>query len=272
MIVVCIKWVPLRVEVDPLTGVATTNERDFGVSMADQAALELALQIGEQRAEEVVALTVGGPSADGALRLALAAGAASAQRFEIVNASSAATATALALRAVEASLIVCGDYSLDGGSATVPALIAAHCDVPQALGVAAVASTEPFVVVRRLDKGARELLAIEGRAVISVEGSVARLRRPSTAAVINAQRAPINAQRAPVTADVASQNIEVIMAAYRPPSRRVAAPYGSTRDRILAVTGATATAKSGRREIRVDSPHAAAAIIDQLEAWGYLSS
>ena len=272
MIVVCMKWVPLRVEVDSLTGVATTNEREFGVSMADQAALELALQIGEQRAEEVVALTVGGQRSDGALRLALAAGASSAERIEVENVSSAATANALAWRAVDASLIVCGDYSLDGGSATVPALIAAHRDWPQALGVAAVASTEPLVVVRRLDKGARELLAIEGPAVISVEGSVARLRRPSTTAVIAAQRAVFTVQRAPITADSATRKDDAITEPFRSPSRRIAPPSGSTRDRILAVTGVAAAAKSGRREIRMDPAPAAAAIIDQLDAWGYLSS
>ena len=53
MIAVCVKWVDLRPEIDALTGAVSTDERRFGFSSADEAALELALRIVQARGGDV---------------------------------------------------------------------------------------------------------------------------------------------------------------------------------------------------------------------------
>ena len=87
-------------------------------------------------------------------------------------------------------LVVCGDYSADRGSGTVPAALAALTGLPQALGLVSAVLAEPAAdgvdgsssparirVQRRLDGARREELLVSPPAVVSVEGSVARLRR-----------------------------------------------------------------------------------------------
>ena len=67
-VAVCVKWVDLRPEVDPLTGVVRHDARTTGLSDADQAAIEWALRAGEAWGEPVVAVTAGPDAADAALR------------------------------------------------------------------------------------------------------------------------------------------------------------------------------------------------------------
>ena len=275
MIVVALKWVPLRIDVDPLSGVASSEPRDFGLSLADQAALELALQIANHRGVSVTALTVGPPAADGALREAFAAGVDRSIRIDS-SGSGIHTARALAPHCVDAQLVLCGDYSLDLASGSVPAYLAALLGLPQALGLVQTESLMPLIVTRRLDRGARERLEITGPAVLSVEGSVAQLRRATTASVIASHGRQIELHSAPISGDSGHQAVAVSTpmstGPYRPPSRRVASPVGSTRTRVLAVTGSLAGSNSSRRELRVDPAVAASEIVDQLRAWGYLPS
>ena len=75
VVVAALKWADLFVDVDPLTGEASADRRARGLSAADEAALELALTLGEALGRRVVAITVGGPDAAVGLRGALAVGA-----------------------------------------------------------------------------------------------------------------------------------------------------------------------------------------------------
>ncbi|MFZ1544677.1 MAG: hypothetical protein WAT32_15415, partial [Candidatus Microthrix parvicella] len=75
VVVAALKWADLFVDVDPLTGEASADRRARGLSAADEAALELALTLGEALGRRVVAITVGGPDAAAGLRGALAVGA-----------------------------------------------------------------------------------------------------------------------------------------------------------------------------------------------------
>src|SRR5213075_913497 len=94
LIAVCVKWVDLRPEVDPLSGAVHHDARSTGLSDADQAALEWALRAGEAWGEPVVAATAGPAAAGAALREALAAGAARAVRVELAPYASSATVAA----------------------------------------------------------------------------------------------------------------------------------------------------------------------------------
>jgi electron transfer flavoprotein beta subunit len=269
-IVVALKHVPLRVEVDPLTGVVETSERESGLSYADEAAIEWALTIGEAWNGQVEAVTVGPASADNVLRQALAVGAATAVRIDAsVDTSSVAVGRAIASVAQGADLVVCGDYSLDRGSGSVPAFVAAQLGVGQALGLVAIDVGGPGLlrVTRRLDGGRREMLDVDGPAVISVEGSTARLRRASLRASLGAASASIATR-----SDLVVSGSPTVSArtAYRPRARVVPAPAGATAlERIKSVT-ATSTATEARADpIVMTPPEAADAILDALARWGY---
>jgi electron transfer flavoprotein beta subunit len=269
-IVVALKHVPLRVEVDALTGAVDTTEREAGLSYADQAALEWALAIAEAWGGAVEVISVGPVAADAVLRDALAAGAGRAARVEApLDTSSAQVAAAVAAFASGADLVLCGDYSLDRGSGSVPAFIAAEMGVGQALGLVGITVGAPgnLAVVRRLDGGRRELLTVAGPAVLSVEGSTARLRRGSLKASLAATRARIE-----VVGETAASREPTVGArrAYRPRARVVPPPSGATAlDRIRAVTAPVGSGTERSDPIELSAVEAADAIIDALARWGY---
>lgn len=264
MIVVCTKWVAHPGE--------PFDERYAGASPADRAALELALRQAALTGDEVAVVTVGPAGADGVLRDAAAAGAHRCVRVDApVGMSSAAVADAIvaAVRDVVggASWVWCGDYSLDRGSASVPAFVAHGLHARQALGVIEVDMSSTSVrAVRRLDAGRREVVELSSPAVVSVEGSVATLRRASLSGVRAAAAVPITVVTPPAVLVE-----EPLVRPYRPRARALAAPAGgSAVDRVRALT---TTGGSGRGEVVELSPDAAARrILDALVGWGYLSA
>jgi electron transfer flavoprotein beta subunit len=273
LIGVCVKQVDLRPEVDPLSGAVTgTDPRFAGVSAADQAAVETALRLAEAWGAEVVAVTAGPPRAEAALRDCLAAGAARAVRVELDDqAPSRTVAAALAGPLAGADVVCCGDWSLDRGSGSVPAFLAAELDAAQALGLVAV---EPgpagaLEVERRLDQGRRERLRVRAPAVLSVEAGSARLRRAALSAVLAARQAAIDVTPAPA---VPPEPVRVVSTApYRPRARVLSPPPPDldARGRILALTGALSD-REPPRTLTLGAEEAADALLDQLRAWGYL--
>ena len=203
-IAVCMKWVALRPDIDPISGSVSTDERWSGPSLADQAALELALQLGGARNTRVIVLSVGDSTSDAMLTDAVACGAVSAIRIantattndHAPTSASIAAALAEVLRPLNPQLVLCGDWSLDRGSGSVPPFLAAELDYGQVCGIVHVyplASDHTMLQVeRRLDGGRREALTITGPAVLSVEGAAARLRRANLAGVMAAQKTTID--------------------------------------------------------------------------------
>ena len=191
---VCWKWVSLdRDHHGDGQGDRHLDQRWAGVSAADEAALEIALRIAEaapgtRTDHEVIVWCLGPAGADDTLRAALAAGADRAGRIDAspeLDSRTVADALAAQLRGID--VVVCGDYSLDRGTGSVPAFVAAELGAAQALGLVEVVDDgaglgeEPpsLRVVRRLDAGRREVLDVAAPAVLSVEGSIATLRRSS---------------------------------------------------------------------------------------------
>jgi electron transfer flavoprotein beta subunit len=270
-IAVALKWVPLRFSVDPLSGAVSVDAHDWGASPADLAGLEWALRLAEEWNGSVTAATVGPPGAEAMLRDALAAGAAGAVRVDPAGSlTSAAVASALAGLAplAEADVILCGDASLDRGSGAVPAYLAAARGGAQALGLVALAPEAPGVVraQRRLDGGWREELRVAAPAVLSVEGSTARLRRAPLAGVLQAREVEIPVV-APGEAGTAPPSR---WGPYRPRARIIPAPSGDdVRQRILAVTG-TLVDRPANELVTLPPAAAADRFLEQLRAWGYL--
>lgn len=268
-IAVCVKWsLPPNGE----------DERFAGISLSDQAALEVALAIAESRGETVRVVTVAPPAAERALRDAVACGAVETSRIHTddrtdasANAPDSATVASLLADAVaDCSLVVCGDYSIDRGSGSVPAFIAAKLGIDQALGLVGVDITGPSIeVVRRLDGARREILRVNGRAVLSVEGSVARLRRAPLRSVLAADRHQVTVRSTSV--DDSRRWIPDSITPFRPRARVLPAPVGaSALDRVRLITDAGGTPSRGET-VELPPDRAAARIVDALREWGYLS-
>ena len=260
-IVACLKWVAHPGE--------PHDERFAGASPADQAALELALGQADALGSTVVAVTVGPPGADKVLRDALAAGVHRAVRIDApTNAPSADVAAAIAAVVPDARWVWCGDYSLDRGTGSVPAFLAARLQAEQALGVIAVSLDGDSVrATRRLDGGRRELLHVHEPAVVSVEGAVASLRRAGLAALRAAGRAPIE-----VVVPTTPMRVEAaVVRPYRPRARALAAPGGDDAlDRLRVLTDASAASAARGETVELAPADAAARIVRALREWGYL--
>lgn len=285
-VVVCLKWVDHRPEIDPLSGVVTTDHRFSGASPADRAALEWSLRLTGEIGGTVTAVTCGPAEATPMLRDALAVGAEHAVLVDDDpgGLASERVASLLAPVCADADLVVCGLHSLDRGSGSVPAYLAHVLGVPQALGlVAATASAAPTTgptpieVVRRLDEGRRERLRVTGRCVLSFEGGV-ELRRGSLTARLASRTAAIERHRPPAIGAAGHNDLPadapdvVAIGPYRPRAKVLPAPTGSTRQRVaeLVATDAGEGGPSTVQELPPDE--AAELVVDRLVEWGYLTS
>jgi electron transfer flavoprotein beta subunit len=299
VVAACLKWADLRPEVDPLSGAVAHDARSFGWSAADEAALEWAVRLGECWRAPVVALTAGPAPATEGLRRALAVGAAAAVRVDVdadASSSSVAEGLAAALRPLadvvpgqpapaggagrgdggDVRLVACcGDWSVDRGSGSVPAFLAAELGAAQALGLVGLhaggAVPGRLQVERRLDRGRRERLEVTAPAVVSVEGGTAHLRRASLPAVLAADSAAVTVVPGPPP-PAGSGNVPrpLRQTAYRPRARILAGPDPAAPpdQRVLALTGALVE-RSPPRTVRAEPAEAAGIILEQLRAWGY---
>jgi electron transfer flavoprotein beta subunit len=283
MIVVCMKWVALRPEVDQLTGDTVTDARWSGASLADQAALELALQIASARSSTVTVLTVGPLNAEQLLCDAVACGASHAIRIDVPSAQAAMPSQSVAnniaklissVSAQTIELVLCGDWSADRGSGSVPVFLAEALGLDDACGIVTVDLSDVNGLTdgvlhaeRRLDGGRRERLRIALPAVVSVEGVAARLRRAPLNGVLRAKTeaiAVIAALHDPVIP------APITSAPYRPRTRVLDGPSTSLSPlrRVEILTGAL-NERTPPRKLTLDPEAAAEAILEQLKTWGY---
>jgi electron transfer flavoprotein beta subunit len=241
------------------------------VSAAEEAALEVALRLAERgRDREIVVVTVGGPSVEPVLREALAVGATRAVRVDAADGlTSSAVAEAIAGVATGATWVVCGDASADRGTGAVPAYLAAELAAAQALGLVEVAveDRDRASVVRRLDGGRRELLSVTSPAVLSVEGAVARLRRASLPAELDAHHAVVEVVPGPPGPVEASAAV----GPYRPRPRQRPAPSGDALHRIQELTSTGGAPPVHAEVVTLEPAAAAARILAALGEWGYLA-
>ncbi len=276
MIAVCLKWTAAPLDGGSI-GPDANDDRFAGVSPADRAALELALRLADVRHTSVTAFAAGPVGAERALRDAIAAGATRAVRLDMAaDADSRDVAFELAQLLADATVVLCGDYSLDRGSGSVPAFIAHHRRVAQALGLVAVgvdhvADAPDDAVIhatRRLDGGRRELLEVPTPCVLSVEGSLATLRRAPLPRALASHDAVIEVVRTP---PAHHHGAPAIVTPYRPRARVMPAPDGDDPlDRLRRLTDAGTSTVRG--ETVVLEPRAAAArMIAVLRAWGYVT-
>jgi len=247
---------------------AGTHDNGVSLSAADAAALEVGLRLDD----DVTAATVGPPAAERGVREALASGARRGFRVDApVGLRSDGVARALATLCEGARWIVCGDASPHRGTGAVPAFLAAELGIGQALGLVAVepisGDSSRLRLTRRLDGGRREVLVASSPTVISVEGSVARLRRASLPDQLAAQRATIDVRRGP---DGPVEQPATVRA-YRPRPRELAMPSGDADHRIRQLTAAGVSTSRRLETVILEPGEAAARIVATLTVWGYLA-
>ncbi len=277
LVVVCLRITDLRPEVDLLSGAITRDPWSTGLSAADAAALEHGLRVAEAWSGRVVAVAVGPPAVEAALRDVAALGA---QVVRIpspgpggeADADPAATGSGyieelatdeqdLARTIVsvvtgygEPALVLCGDRSADRGTGALPAFLAHELGASQALGLVSLETEGPepdrvdgstgmsLIVERRLDAGWRERLRVPVPAVCSVEGAGVTLRRASLAAALAAGELaiPVVRSQADRRPGVDPPAVQVGSSSpYTPPPRVLPAPPSDDpRIRLLELTGA----------------------------------
>lgn len=260
---IALKWTPYAgVDGDG------ADARYGGLSAADQAALEIALCFAAAWTCPTLAVSVGTGAARDALVQALAVGVTEVVHIDAPsNLASATVAALLAREFADCDAVICGDYSRDRGSGSTPAFLAAELEADQALGLsAAVAESAGTVVAdRRLEAGRRERLRLTGRMVLSVESSVARLRRAKLPDLMAARSAPIpsrDCREAPEAPRPAREG------PFRPRAKVLAPPSGLARDRIERLTGLMRPPAT-RQTVELSPAAAADLIARRLEDWGY---
>jgi electron transfer flavoprotein beta subunit len=287
-IAACLKWTPSThgggpSPADSTTGIA--DDRFAGVSAADRAALEVALRLAERLGTTVTAVAAGPSAAERVLRDALAAGAHRAVRVEMpVDSDSRDVAFEIAQLLADTDVVLCGDYSLDRGSGSVPAFVAHHRGAAQALGLVSVDLDAPeragtggtpdpapgvaLRAVRRLDGGRREVLRVPVPCVLSVEGSVAGLRRAPLPRALASRTATVEVVTAP---PAHHHGAPAIVTPYRPRARVMPAPTGDdVLDRLRALTDAGGASTRGET-VELPPREAAARIVAALREWGHLA-
>lgn len=206
-IVVCVKAVPgsTEVKMDPKTNTIVRDGGQAVINPFDASALETALQIKDDFAEQrvdvqVTVVSMSIPATEALLRDCIARGADDAILLTdraFAGADTLATAYALkcGIDAIDEpfSMIICGKMAVDGDTAQIgPELAAAYdaCCVTDASLIKDVRTGQGDVVVHATDEG-NEAVCVPEPAVITVSKDIAQLRMPSIAGLKRAENAKV---------------------------------------------------------------------------------
>src|SRR5207244_2464393 len=170
-IVCLVKQVPQpgAIEFDEETKTLKREGVPLELNPFDRYAVQHAVALSERVGGEVVAMTMGPPQAEDALREALALGADRAillsdRVFAVADTLGTSRTLALALRKEGFDLILCGKKTVDSETWQVPPEVAAFLDVPHVTNAIAL---EPGLRVTRMTDEAEELWDVPTPAVVS---------------------------------------------------------------------------------------------------------
>jgi len=201
-IFVCIKQVPgvAEVKIDPKTNTLIREGIPSIVNPHDKHAIELAVSLREKYSGEVIALSMGPPQAEKALREALAMGVDIAYLLTdraFAGADTLATSHTLALgikkllkgtQENEKYLVICGTQAIDGDTAQVGPELAEELNIPQITYVLKFELRgKDMIRVERAFR-AEEVVVIETKlpALISVLKEINKPRNPGIKGMVNA--------------------------------------------------------------------------------------
>ena len=199
-IIVPIKQVPetSAVNMDPETGTMIREGVEAIINPLDLYGIELAIALREQHGGEVVAISMGPPKAEKALREAIAMGCdrgvlLSDKAFAGADTWATAYTLARAIRRLGAfDLIICGERATDGDTGQVGPGIASFLDLPVATYVGKFdAVGDGTIRVHRLVEDGYEVLDVRLPGVITVVKEVSQPRLPTLRGKQKARRAEI---------------------------------------------------------------------------------
>lgn len=200
-IVACVKQVVETEHLTEIVGETSIDDPDLPrvINMCDLVAVEEALLHKEKgRAEEVVVISMGPPSAEEALYRCLAMGADRAvllsdPSFEGSDSHATALVLVKAISSLEYGLILCGKRASDTEAGQVGYCLAEMLGIPIISGAirVEVPSDEKVIVHRKLRGGYREVLETSLPAIVSVEMGLNEPRYVSIRAVSRARKGEI---------------------------------------------------------------------------------
>lgn len=201
-IIICIKQVPdpqhlSKIKIDPETKTIRREGIPAVLNPNDRNAIEEALRIQEKLGWNTIAISMGPPQAEEALRQALAMGVNEAillcdKRF--AGADTLATAITLAKAVTKIGdykLILCGQETVDGSTGQVPPQIAEFLDLPHATRVKKIQlNTNEVLVESQIEYGTLKI-SMQLPAVISVTREINTPRIPPIKGILRACRQTI---------------------------------------------------------------------------------
>jgi electron transfer flavoprotein beta subunit len=199
-IVVCVKQVPAthEVSIDPETKRIRREGVEAEMNPFDLYAVEQGVQLVERLGGETIAVSMGPPQAEAALREALSMGVDRAVLLsDKAFAGSDTWATSYALACAvgyvgDVDLVLCGKQAIDGDTAQVGPGIAAHLGWPQVTYVSAMpeASAGRLVVARMNEEGC-ETVEVRLPAVLTVVKDLNVPRVPTLRSCLAARKAEV---------------------------------------------------------------------------------
>ena len=184
-IVVCLKQVPdvpsIRIDRQRMTIIREGVESI--INPLDYVALEAALALRAREGGRVIALTMGPPQSEAALREALAAGADQAILLTDPSfagsdtlATSHVLATAVSNLHPFPDLVLCGMQTVDSDTGHVGPQIAEELDLPQVCGVNEIHTEGDFLTVKRLSDGFLDTIRVSLPALLAVTQELCAVR------------------------------------------------------------------------------------------------
>lgn len=200
-IVVCIKQVPNAesVHFDTDKGTLVREGTEAIINPFDLHALEAGFQIRDTYGGELVALTMGPPQAEDALRDALGLGADRGVLLSdraFAGADTLATTYTLAKaidRLGSVDLVLCGRQAIDGDTAQVGPGLATRLGIPCVTSVSALTVLDDVKTMhlRRVCEEGYDLIEVEMPALLTVMASLNTPRLPSLKGKMRARKAKI---------------------------------------------------------------------------------
>ncbi len=201
-IFVCIKQVPgiSEVKIDPKTNTLVREGIPSIINPHDKHAIELGLSIKEGHGGEVIAISMGPPQTEQALREVLSMGVDKAylltdRAFAGADTLATSHTLALAIKKIlkdidngEKYIVICGTQAIDGDTAQVGPELAEELGIPQITYVLKFQlKDEDLVVVERVFR-TEEVVVIETKlpVLISVLKNINKPRTPSMGGIVKA--------------------------------------------------------------------------------------
>jgi electron transfer flavoprotein beta subunit len=175
--VVCLKVTPKvdQIRFDEVKKAVVREGVENEINDADKNAIEAALQLKDKHGGSVTVMTMGPPSFDPFLKLAVAMGADEAillsdRSFAGADTYATSRVLAAALKKIpQYDLVLCGEASSDGSTEQVPASIAEWLGIPRVTYTVGIDIKDSKLVSKRSVQGGFEVVVTGLPALVSVE-------------------------------------------------------------------------------------------------------